>query len=248
MKRFIVLGCAALTRSLQTLAEQSPHTIDIRMYRQGLHDHPKSLHTMLQEAIDTILPGECDAILLAYGICGGTTLNLTARHTPLVLPRAHDCITLYLGSRQRYQEEFDAHPGTYWYSQDYLENNDSGAAVGLGAASSKRAEEVYAQYVEKFGEENAQYLMEVMGEWGQHYDRAVFIDTGTDDGARYEQIARDEAERRGWLFERRQGDRRLIELMLNGNWSEDEFLIVQPGETIIQAGDDGIVRAKPIET
>ncbi|MFV1980286.1 MAG: DUF1638 domain-containing protein [Rhodothermia bacterium] len=33
-----------------------------------------------------------------------------------VLPRAHDCITLLMGSRTRYLEYFKAHPGTYFRS------------------------------------------------------------------------------------------------------------------------------------
>ena len=39
-----------------------------------------------------------------------TGTNLIARHTPIVMPRAHDCITLYLGSRERYQAQFERHP------------------------------------------------------------------------------------------------------------------------------------------
>ncbi len=33
----------------------------------------------------------------------------------LVIPRAADCITLFLGGRARYQQQFSDHPGTYWY-------------------------------------------------------------------------------------------------------------------------------------
>ena len=67
-------------------------------------------------------------------MCGTATVGLTARHAPLVLPRAHDCITLYLGSRQRYNEEFMRHPGTYWYSVDYMERQEPGASRGAGSS------------------------------------------------------------------------------------------------------------------
>lgn len=49
----------------------------------------------------------------------------------LVIPRAHDCITLYLGSRQRYLEQFNARPGTYWYSLDYLERYSGDKRLAL---------------------------------------------------------------------------------------------------------------------
>jgi hypothetical protein len=37
-----------------------------------------------------------------YGLCNLALTSLRARAVPVVVPRAHDCITLYLGSRQRY--------------------------------------------------------------------------------------------------------------------------------------------------
>lgn len=241
MTHYIALTCSALARSIYAAAATAPNTVSVRLFDQGLHNKPGNLREHLQEALDLIQPDEANAILLAYGICGTSTIGLAARHTPLVMPRAHDCITLYLGSKERYQEEFNAHPGTYWYSTDYMERSKSSA--GLGASMSGVIDNVYEEYVARYGQDNADYLMEVMGEWGNHYTRAVFIDTGLGDGANAEQMAREQAERRGWLFERRQGNRRLIEMMVNGSWSDDEFLVVPPGHTLEQAGDDGLIRA-----
>jgi hypothetical protein len=245
MQKFIALTCSALARSVYAAAAVSPHTVTVRLFDQGLHNAPKNLRGRLQAGIDAIEPGECDVILLAYGVCGTSALGLAARHTPLVMPRAHDCITLYLGSRQRYQEEFDAHPGTYWYSMDYLEHNQPGSNAGLGAANLGVMQELYEEYVQKYGQDNADYLMEVMGEWGKHYDRAAFIDTGLGDGSAFEQIAREQAERRGWLFERKQGSRRLVEMLVFGQWSEDEFLVVPPGCVIRQGDDRRLIEAVP---
>jgi hypothetical protein len=247
MSHYIALTCAALSRSIYAAAATSPNSVLVRLFDQGLHNKPRNLRERLQAAIDAIPPGECDAILLAYGICGQSTLGLTAHHTPLVMTRAHDCITLYLGSRQRYQEEFDAHPGTYWFSVDYLEHSKSNA--GLGAALPGVMDDVYEEYVQKYGQDNADYLMEVMGEWTKHYTRAAFIDTGLGDTAAYEHMAQEQARNRGWLYERKQGNRRLIDLLVNGQWSTDEFLVVPPGHTI-EAANDGLVRAviRPTDT
>ncbi len=247
MKRYLALTCEALTRSIYAAAADAPHTVTVELLRQGLHNRPKSLRAALQERIDAVAPGAYDAILLAYGICGTSTVGLAARDIPLVIPRAHDCITLYLGARDRYQAEFDAHPGTYWYSLDYMERNADGASVGLGAATIGAMDEVYAGYVHKYGQDNADYLMEVMGEWGKHYDRAVFIDMGGADGQAYEQMAREEAGRRGWQFERRSGDRRLLAMLVRGEWPVDEFLIVPPGYRVRQSGSAGLVDCEPVE-
>jgi hypothetical protein len=244
MTHYVVLTCAALARSVYAAAAVAAPVMSVRLFDQGLHNAPCNLRSRLQMAIDAIEPGECDAILLAYGICGNGTLGLTARHTPIVIPRAHDCITLYLGSRQLYQQEFDAYPGTFWYSQDYRERNPSSSAVALGAASIQVGEAIYQEYVEKYGQENADYLMEAMGEWDKHYDRAVFIDTGLGDGSAYEQQAREQAEQRGWRFERRIGDRGIVNRLLDGNWSEDEFLIVPPGYHISRGDSSQLILAQ----
>lgn len=246
MKRFIALTCEALARSLYAFAAQTEHTVSIRLFKQGLHNRPKNLRSVLQAEIDAIPPGECDAILLVYGMCGNSTIGLVTRHTPLVIPRAHDCITLYLGSQARYQEEFDAHPGTYWYSVDYMERQDGSASVALGAAGIADEEKRYEEYVAKFGKETADMLVEEMRKWSQHYTRAVFIDTGFGDPARFEQMAKAKADQENWVFERKQANLRLLAMLVNGAWNEDEFLIVPPGHIIQQSFANGLIRAVPL--
>ncbi len=242
MSRFVALTCSALARSIYALAATSPHTVTVRLFEQGLHNQPKNLRSVLQAQIDSIQPGECDAILLVYGMCGTATIGLTTQHTPLVIPRAHDCITLYLGSKERYQEEFEAQPGTYWYSVDYVEHLAQGSSVALGAASIEAEAAEYERYVAKFGKETADLLIEELRKWSQHYTRAVFVDMGSADHVGAEAMARQKAEREGWLFERIQGNRRLLELLVNGTWQEDDFLVVAPGQRIEQTYDAALVK------
>ena len=40
-----------------------------------------------------------EAILLGYARCNDGLVGVTARDIPLVIPRAHDCITFFFGSR-----------------------------------------------------------------------------------------------------------------------------------------------------
>jgi hypothetical protein len=245
MSRFLALTCEALARNIYQIAAETEHTVSVRLFGQGLHNRPKNLRTILQEDINAVDDGDFDAILLVYGMCGTSTVGLTAQGTQLVIPRAHDCITLYLGSRERYQEEFDRHPGTYWYSVDYMERADQGASVALGAAGIEETEAQYEEYVQKFGQETADYLIEEMRKWTQHYTRAAFIDTGLGDTQAYEKMAIDKAQRDGWVFERINGNRRLLEILINGNWSDDEFLIVPPGHTIRQDAGEKLIKAVP---
>jgi hypothetical protein len=243
MARYLALTCEALARPVYAAAAVSPHTINVRLFKQGLHNRPKGLRVTLQDEIDAVPQGEWDAILLAYGMCGTATVGLTARHTRLVLPRAHDCITLYLGSRQRYNDEFLRHPGTYWYSVDYMERQEKGAAVALGAAGIADDEEQYEQYVQKYGQETADMLMEEIRSWSRHYTRATFIDLELSDGGIYAERAQEKAAKEGWVFERLQGDTRLMRMLMHGEWDPEEFLIVPPGQAIRQSYKDDIVKA-----
>ncbi len=245
MSHYIALTCEALARSIYAQAAQTTHTVTIQRYRQGLHNRPKNLREVLQSQIDAIQPGDCDAILLVYGMCGTATVGLATHHTPLVVPRAHDCITLYLGSRQRYQEEFEQHPGTYWYSVDYMERQDDAAKVALGAAGLAEIESEYEKYVQKFGQETADMLIEEMKKWSAHYTRAVFIDMGLGDSEPFAEMVRQKAEQEGWVFERKAGNHRLLTMLIHGEWPEDEFLVVPPGHRIEQSYQAGLVKAVP---
>jgi hypothetical protein len=235
------LGCEALTRIIYLCAAQSPHLVDIELFRLGLHREPANLRVRLQERIDACVGQGYDAIVLAYGLCGQTTAGLIARDVPLVIPRAHDCITLFLGARERYQEQFVEHPGTYWYALDYVERNDSpGNVLSLGSDTQTDMGTVYDEYVAKYGKDNADYLMEVMGAWTKHYNRAAFIDTGVGESSAIAASTELEAARRGWVYERVAGEMGLVRGLMDGDWGAD-FLIVQPGQAIAMTYDTEII-------
>ncbi len=242
---FKCITCEALARPVYSCASQSPHLVDVELVRLGLHERPKNLRSQLQALIDTASPEKYDAVLLAYGLCGQATAGLAARRLPLVIPRAHDCITLFLGSRQRYNQQFESNPGTYWYSQDFIERRDgSTLALAMGSGIAVDLEAEYTAYVEKYGKDNADYLMEVMGAWKSHYNRAVYIDLGLGDPTGLEKQAQDEAGRRGWMFERLAGDMGLIRRLVNGAWEQD-FLVVPPGQRIAMLVGEDVIGIEP---
>ena len=245
--RLKCLGCDALARLVYLCAAQSPHIVDVELFKLGLHNNPSDLRERLQGHIDAAAGQRYDAVVLAYGLCGQATAGLVARDIPVVIPRAHDCITLFLGDRERYRQEFEKLPGTYWYALDYVERRDgTGTTLSLGSGVETDIEKVYDEYVQKYGKDNADYLMEVMGAWQSHYQRAVFIDMGVGDGAAVEAKARDEATRRGWIFERFAGDLVLIRRLLAGDW-ETDFLVVDPGQQITMTYDHHVVGCRRIE-
>jgi hypothetical protein len=239
--RLLCLACEVLARPIYLCAAHSPHIVDIQMFRRGLHNEPAGLRARLQEQIDAAAGQHYDAVVMAYGLCGQATAGLMARDLPLVIPRAHDCITIFLGSRARYQDQFDNYPGTYWYAQDYIERDDgTGGTLALGSAADTKLDEVYDEYVAKYGKDNADYLMEVMGAWQQHYKRAALIDMGIGDPSAVEERAKAEAARRGWVFDRVAGDMVLIRRLLQGDWGSD-YLVVQPGQQVQMTYDYNVI-------
>jgi hypothetical protein len=238
------LTCNALARPAYWCAAQSPHNVDIELVQFGLHNQPNDLRALLQGKIDQSIG--YDAVVLVYGLCGQSTTSLKAGNIPLVIPRCHDCITLFLGSRERYNDQFMNYPGTYWYSQDYIERAESGntaLAIGSGADGVSSIQQTYEEYVEKYGADNADYLMEVMGAWQQHYKRAVYLDMGIGDSSSVAAIAQAEADRRGWTFERLAGDLVLVRKLLWGEWDAADFLVLQPGQKIRMTYAEDVISA-----
>ena len=236
--RIKCLACEALARIVYVCAAQSPHIVDVELFRLGLHREPADLCARLQAKIDQASQEDYDAIVMAYGLCGKSTAGLIARRIPLVIPRAHDCITLFLGGRSRYGEQFRDHPGTYWYALDYIERSDG--STGMGAETDAQSQALYDEYVEKYGRDNADYLMETMGAWQSHYDRAVLIDVGVGDLTAVEMETKGTADRRGWRFERLEGDQVLVRRLLQGDWTED-FLVVEPGHAVVMTYDADVI-------
>jgi len=239
------LACDVLARPVYLCAARSPHIVDIELFRRGLHNEPADLRGKLQARIDALSGPPYDAIVMGYGLCGQASAGLTARGVPLVIPRAHDCITLFLGSRERYQHQFENFPGTYWYAQDYIERDDGqGGTLSLGSNVDTKVNETYEEYVRKYGKENADYLMEVMGGWQKHYKRAAYIEMGVGDGSKVEAKAREDAARRGWVFDRVAGDLVLIRRLVEGDW-ENDFLVLKPGEQVKMTYDEQVIGCAP---
>jgi hypothetical protein len=240
-----VIACEVLAREVYLAAATSPHMIDVELVDKGLHETPELLRAELQRRIDAVDDNTYDRVVLAYGLCGNSTQGLVARHKPLVLVRAHDCITIYLGSRARYGAEFMEHPGTYYYSDDYVERSErtgSLSVLGAAAGTGNDVQKTYDEYVLKYGEDNAKFLMETMGAWKDHYKRAAYISMGILPGCACRERALDEASRRGWEFVELQGDGTLVNRLIAGEW-DDDFMIVQPGQRVASTYAADIVAA-----
>jgi hypothetical protein len=252
-----VIACEIAFREICYVVAHSRHLIDVEFLTQGLHDHPAQGHTEVQKRIDAVPAGKYDAILIGYALCGNIISGLTTTHTPLVIPRGHDCITLFLGSMDRYQRLSETHPGSYYYTSGWLEclrrrglrtSPMDLQFLPTRAGLSTGKEPIYAEWVKKYGEERAEYLMEVMAQWTESYSHGVLIDFDFTRPLHLHEQVEAICERRGWQFEQVEGDLHLLERWLNAEWDRESFLVVQPGETVAPSYDPGIIRAEPAKS
>ena len=239
------IGCEIIYREACFLAATSPAQVDVEFLRKGLHDlETPDMVSRIQAAIDAVDTEDgYEAILLGYARCNDGLVGVTARSVPLVLPRAHDCISLLLGSAKRYDELFATHPGTYYYSPGWVEWGHD--AVERTPAQGFGLDRTFEEYADLFGEDNARYLMELEQSWRNNYTRAAYINTGLPAAEHWEKKAQEIAASSHWQFEHVEGSLSLLRALLTGPWPETEFLTVPPRHQIFASYDGQIVVTKP---
>jgi hypothetical protein len=238
------IGCEIIYREACRLAAETPCRVDLQFLRKGLHDMKRAdMQRQLQEAVDAV-PADAgyQAIVLGYARCNDGLVGLTARGIPLVIPRAHDCITFFFGGRAAYQEYFDANPGTYFHTTGWCERDDSTVPGSQGGVMAQLGlAETYEQMVEKYGQDNADFIRETLGDGLQNYKRACYIEMGVCDETAFALASEAEAQSRGWQFERRTGDWSLLRRLFHAQWDEQDFLIVPPGKSIVARNDGDVL-------
>jgi hypothetical protein len=164
-----------------------------------------------------------------------------AREVPIIIPRCHDCITLLLGSREAYDRHFREKPGSYYFTAGWIERG--------GAETMRVPEQIQgmgqslAEYVEKYGEENGHFLWEFENQWQKNYTTAAYINMPRSDAPEVRAQAERVAAEYGWQVEELPGSERLFVALCNGEWTEEDFLRVEPGQAIAQAADASVLKA-----
>jgi hypothetical protein len=224
--QFIV--CKVMQREAYYCAARSPNVVDVVIMHQGLHVEPQKMQKEVQKALDVTKDTQgrpYDASLLGYGLCSNGIVGLSAK-IPLVVPRGHDCITLLLGSKEKYSQYFDSHKGVYWFSPGWIETDTQ--------PGKERFEKTLKEYIEKFGEDNARFLMEAEQSWQKEYKWATYIDWGFANAKVEKEFTKRAAEFLNWKYDEVQGNSSLMQRLVDGRWDEEDFLVVRPGQKIAE--------------
>jgi len=245
-----VIACEIAARELYFAAAHSTNLVDLEFLTQGHHDTPARGRAEIQERIEAVPEGKYDAIVLGYGLCSNILLGLTTAHTRLVIPRAHDCITFFLGSKERYRTCFDERPGTYYFTSGWLEcarrrgqqgSIWGGASVPAGATLNLKS--AYEAWVKKYGEEEAKYLVEEMSRWSTAYSHGTLIDFEFLQSLNLGEQVRQICNEKGWAYGTLSGNLALLQNLVDGHWPEADYLIVQPGQRVTVTYDEKVIGA-----
>ncbi len=190
----------------------SPPDLPRSYLPQGLHRTPGKMPAAIQEVLDGVGP-HVQIVVLGYGLCSNGVIGVASRNASLILPRVHDCIALLLGSRERYEAEVAACPGTYYITPGW-------ALYGSTSLSSYKNE-----YLPKYGEEDARYIA---GELLKHYKRVALIDHGAGNMEAGRLHAKEMAEVFGLAYEEIPGSLDYLRRLVHGPWGGDDFVRVPP--------------------
>lgn len=239
MPQRAIIACLVLEEEFKEIIARTGVDAELVWMPQGLHNDPPLLRKELQKVVTELEAKHPDLqeIILGYGLCSRGSEEVKAQRCRIIIARAHDCITLLLGSKERYSKYVKQNPATYWYSVGWNRHH-----IPPGPA---RVEALRAEYSKRFDPEDVDYLMEEEQHWLKTYDRASFIHTGVSGAEEAGLETKACADYLGWKYDELKGAPGLMERLLCGPWDEEDFLVLEPGQSLKMTADDRVVEASP---
>ena len=211
----LLIACLMMEAEVKKAIEVTGCKAEVIWMEKGLHDRPEKLRAALQETMDKaeaeLRP---DVIMLAYGFCGNAMQGLKAGNYTLVLPRIDDCITLFIGSRER-KAQLEGGVGTMFQTYNWTDE--------------RTIQDQKRRLYEQYDEDEAEELFEMM--FG-HYGRIAVLDTHCYDLAPVVAKTKAAAEYLGYDHQVYEGYIDYLTELLAGQWTEERFIVKEPGEII----------------
>lgn len=212
-----IIACGSIEPEIMAFHPER-HGIMVKFLDQNLHRTPDLMPEIIQEAVDAV-KAEASMIVLGYGLCSNGIAGVKAPGQGLIVPRVHDCIALFLGSREKYQRAFSDNAGTYYLSPGWVaEKKDP-----LGYLES--------DYVPRVGRETAEWALR---EELKHYTCISLIDTGVKDVVPLRERALENARFLEKEYDEVKGSNEYFKKLLFGPYNEEDFLHIEAGEVITQ--------------
>lgn len=231
--KIYVIACAALAIDLKHSAKAMGLDLAYKFLEAGLHSNPTLLKKKLQAAIDAASSSDAyRRIIIGYGICGKGTIGIRAGNVPLVIPKVHDCIALFLGGDQAYKDQFKKYPGTYYLSAGWCKEKTEPISQRQRWTCFGDQKLEFNDLVKKHGEKAARKTFEFLNTWQKNYQRAAYIETQAETSPEYEALAKNMARKYHWQYDKISGSPELIEALLMSDATTEDVLFVPPDHVI----------------
>jgi hypothetical protein len=236
----IVVSCEVFRHEIELITSGMKNPPAVYFMEMGLHERPDRLRETIQDFISDQESKRQDdfTILLAYGLCGQGLSDIHCTKATLVLPKTHDCIPLLLGIKQNEAAGFSLNGQTYWQSPGWVSYAHSELLRNKDAK--------FKEYVERFGEDNAQYLMQEQLTWLQNYQTVKLIrwpqikvmekKAGKSPGF-FEEEARCFATEAELPYSDCTGSDNYLRALIEGDHDDERFLRIPPGYSVVLSGD-----------
>jgi N-methylhydantoinase A/oxoprolinase/acetone carboxylase beta subunit len=249
MKKLIkVIACGVFEREIEALRDGGKEEFVVELLDAGLHSRPKELKVRLQAAIDGTDPERFKQISILYGLCGRGAIGLVSRDVPVVLPRVHDCIALFLGDPEEYRRQFKTYPGTFYMTPGWFEKKahpDQYRARVLEKDWCACQDPNFEEWSGKYGQDNALFISDFFQSWRKNYKRVALINNGLGEVEKYRKYVRMLSEVSGWRCEELKGAIEFVRTVVFGPYDDSRLLAVPPHHLVIATNDRRIFTAVP---
>lgn len=209
----VIIACQTISAEVELAMEHTGCAHDVIWIESGLHNNPDMLRARLQEQLDE-LKGY-DRVLMAFGTCGNSVVDLHTGDFELILPRVDDCITLMLGSQQE-RNRISQGAGTYFLTKGWMKHESN----------------IYSEYqytLKKYGARRTKSLYKTIL---AHYDKLAIVDTGTYAFDEFIEFTKPVAEALGLRQYPVKGTISYIEELFTDPYDPKRFTIVPPNTVI----------------
>ncbi len=217
-----ILACKMIEQELNAVMEETNCPYPVVWMDAGLHNIPLKLHSSLQETLDQI---RTERVLLTFGLCGESLAGIHAGKHELIIPKTDDCITMLIGSHEK-RVQMNAELAAFYLTEGWVNQNQTPM-------------QEYVHTVEKYGDEMAEEIMEMM--YG-NYRTLCILDTGLTDPVQLKVRCAPIAKVSCTEMCIRSGSLDWLRELISGPWDDpDRFILKKPGEEI-ETGDFSFAR------
>ncbi len=214
MKRLKVIACEVAVGELCLCASHSNNIIDFTFMPRKLHVvGADKMRETLQSELDKVDSNKYDGIVLAYGLCGYGLVGLKSQ-LPIIIPKVHDCISFFMGSEQRYADFKKTYPKSFFFTSGWLEREIM--------PSDNKAPNDYTLYKSMI-------------------DHTIFINTGVGHVEQYRKDIKEIAQNLEASYMEIASDQSMLAKLLNGEWDENNFVVIPPNHCIIATNDENVM-------